>query len=215
VAGLRKEHKNTRWWLIFSVQWIALSVSLVGCAHPTPILYPLTVPKTISSQTSSALTILLTPVETSGFTSPARERYGLDLSANFTAFDLELINHSDQTVNFDSQQIYLFDPHGQRRPSLSEEEEIEYYRFGDAGPDGAVVLLSKPLTLMRDEIQQIRRLNIRSATILPGESHRGVVMFKKVSREECHDLHVRIQGITFTETGISKDVDLAFTCENE
>jgi hypothetical protein len=190
-------------------------MSLVGCAHPTPILYPSPAPKTVSIQTTRALTILLTPVETSGFTSPARERYGLDVSAYFTAFDLELINHSDQTVNFDSQQIYLIDAQGKRRPSLSEEEGIEYYRFGDPGPDGAVVLLSKPLTLMREEIQQIRQLHIRSATILPGENHRGVVLFKKISGEECHNLHVRIQGITFTETGMSKDVDLAFTCENE
>jgi len=200
--------------MVSSLRWIVLGMSLMGCTHATPIMYPSPSPKTVSSQTSRALTILLTPVQTSSFNSPDRERYGLDVSAYFTAFDLELINHSDQTVSFDSQQIYLIDAQEKRHLSLSEEEGIEYYRFGDPGPGGAVVLLSKPLTLMREEIQQIRQLHIRSASLRPGETHRGVVLFKKISEDQCHDLHIHIQGITFTETGISKDADLAFTCEN-
>jgi hypothetical protein len=217
VPELQKERKGPRQRLIFSLQWIVLGISLVltGCANPTPILYPSPSSETVSPQTSHALTILLTPVDTSSFVSPARAQYGLDVSAYFTAFELQLINHSDHAVNFDSQQIYLIDAHGKSHPSLSEEEGIEYYRYGDAGPGGAVVLLSKPITLMRAEIQQIRRLHIRSATLLPGETHRGVVLFKKISGDQCRNIHVRIQGITFAETDSSRDVNIAFTCVNQ
>jgi len=177
-------------------------------------LYPSPSPKALPSQVSSALTVLLTPVDTSGFVSTAKDRYGLDVSAYFTAFELQLVNQSNQPVMFESQEIYLIDVHGKRQQALGEEESIDYYRYGDLGPDGAVVLLSKPVTTMRAEIEQIRRLHIRSTTLLPGETHRGMVLFKKIGRDQCHDIHIRIQGIIFTEVERSKDVDIAFTCED-
>lgn len=186
----------------------------MGCANQTPILHPSPSPETLHSQVSPALTVLLTPVDTSGFVPNVKAQYGLDVSAYFTAFELQLVNQSNQPVGFESQEIYLIDAHGKRQQALAEEESIDYYRYGDLGPDGAVVLLSKPLTIMRTEIEQIRRLHIRSATLLPGETHRGMVLFKKIRRDQCHNIHVKIQGITFIEVERSKDVDIAFTCEN-
>ena len=215
---LPRERRIQPLW--FVKKWILLDVTLIfilvlmGCANPTPILYPSPSSQNLPLQVSRALTILLTPVDTSGFASPAKAQYGLDVSAYFTAFELQLINQSDQPVKFESQEIYLVDAHGKRQQALAEEESVDYYRYGDLGPDGAVVLLSKPVTIMRAEIEQIRRLHVRSATLLPGETHRGIVLFKKIRPDQCHDIHVRIEGIIFTEVERSKDVDVAFNCEN-
>jgi len=153
-------------------------------------------------------------VDTSGFASDVKAQYGLDISSYFTAFELQLVNQSNQPVRFESQKISLIDARGKSQQALTEEESIDYYRYGDLGPDGAVVLLSKPVTIMRTEIEQIRRLHIRSATLLPGETHKGMVLFKRIGRDQCHNMHVQIQGITFAEAAGSKDVDVAFTCEN-
>lgn len=214
MPDLPRKHSKRRFK--FSWQWIVTSITVIltGCANPTPILYPSPSPETSTQQASTALTVLLTPVDTSGFASPAKAQYGFDVSAYFTAFELQLVNQSNQPVRFESQEISLIDAHGKRHQALTDEESVDYYRYGDLGPDGAVVLLSKPLTMMRAEIEQIRRLHIRSATLLPGETHRGMVLFKKIRRDQCHNIHVRIQGITFTEVARSKDVDIAFTCEN-
>ncbi len=214
MPDLPREHSRRRFK--FSRQWIVASITLVltGCANPTPILYPSPSSETSTPQVSAALTVLLTPVDTSGIVSPAKSQYGLDVSAYFTAFELLLVNQSNQPVKFESQEIYLIGAHGKRQQALTEEESIDYYRYGDLGSNGAVVLFSKPLTMMRMEIEQIRRLHIRSATLLPGETHRGMVLFKKVRPDQCHNIHVRIQGITFTEAARSKDVDIAFTCED-
>jgi hypothetical protein len=200
----------------FSLQWIVASLSLLlmGCASQAPILYPSPSPETLHSQGSSALKVLLTPVDTSGFASDVKAQYGLDVSSHFTAFELQLVNQSNQPVRFESEKIYLIDARGKSQQALTEEESIDYYRYGDLGPDGAVVLLSKPVTTMRTEMEQIRRLHIRSATLLPGETHRGTVLFKKIGRDQCHNMHLQIQGITFAEAAGSKDVDIAFTCEN-
>jgi len=139
----------------------------------------------------------------------------LDVSAYFTAFELQLLNQSNQPVDFKSQEIYLVHADGKRQQALTEEESIDYYRYGDLGPDGAIVLISKPLTTIRSEIEQIRQLRIRSATLLPGESNHGMVLFKKIGPDQCPSIHVQLQGITFTEAARSKNVDVAFTCENQ
>jgi hypothetical protein len=215
VPDLPREHSRRRFK--FSRQWIVASIFLVltGCASQAPILSPSPSPETLHSQGSSALTVFLTPVDTSGFASDVKAQYGFDVSFHFTAFELQLVNRSNQPVRFESQKIYLTDARGKSQQALTEEESIDYYRYGDLGPDGAVVLLSKPVTIMRTEIEQIRRLHIQSATLLPGETHRGMVLFKKIDRDQCHNMHVQIQGITFTEAAGSKDVDIAFTCENQ
>ena len=191
-----------------------ISMILGGCASSNPLLYPSSPSETSPSQVSSALTVLLTPVDTSGFASPAKGQYGLDVSAYFTAFELQLINRSNQPVDFESQEIYMIDDRGKSFPALTEDESIDYYRYGDAGPDGAVVLIAKPLTMVKAEVAQIRRIHLRSATLLPGETHRGVVMFKKLGQDQCRNVHIRIQGITFTDVTQSRDVDIAFSCKD-
>jgi hypothetical protein len=153
-------------------------------------------------------------VDTSGIASAAKSQYGLDVSAYFTAFELQLLNESNQPVDFDSQEIYLVHADGKRERALTVDESIDYYRYGDLGPDGAIVLLSKPLNMMCEDIEQIRRLHIKSAGLLPGESHRGVVLFKKVPPDRCQSIKVLLQGITFTESSSPKDVDVAFNCED-
>ena len=215
MPDIPKEHSR-RQFMFFRL-WLVASLILVltGCANQTPVLYPSASAKPSIPEMPSALRVLLTPVDTTGIASPAKSRYGLDVSAYFTAFELQLLNQSNQPVDFESEEIYLIHADGKRQQALTEEESIDYYRYGDLGPDGAVVLISKPLSTMRSEIEQIRRLRIRSAKLLPGESDRGMVLFKKVGSDQCNNVHVKLQGITFTEAARSKDVDVAFTCENQ
>src|SRR5262249_19102014 len=156
-------------------------------------------PAASGPQSASSLRVMLTPVDTTGLGSSAKAEYGFDLSAYFTAFDLKLSNGSNQPVEFDSGEIYLVYADGKKERALSVDESIDYYRYGDLGHDGAIVLLSKPLGMMREDIEQIRKLHIQSATVNSGESHRGVVLFKKIDSDGCQNIHVQLQGITFAE----------------
>jgi hypothetical protein len=174
-----------------------LVLSLGGCTTAAPVLNP--DPSRMSHDGSAdllahQLKVSIRPVVTTGFRSEDRKQFGVDLSAYFTAFYVEVQNGLTREVFVDASKIFIQDANQPPLRALNETESIEYYRQGDQ-PQPVLTIVPKSWKLEKQEIAKIRDLHFKSATLPPGTQHRGVVYFKKILNHHC-------QGVLFSMTGV-------------
>jgi hypothetical protein len=174
-----------------------LVLGLGGCTTASPALTP--DPSGMSHAGSTdplahQLKVSVRPVVTTGFRSEDRKQFGVDLSAYFTAFYVEVQNGLTREVFVDASKIFLQESNQPPLQTLNESESIEYYRQGDQ-PQPVLTIISKSRKLEKQEIAKIRDLRFKSAALPPGSQHRGVVYFKKILNRQC-------QGILFSMTGV-------------
>jgi hypothetical protein len=158
------------------------------------------------------LKIAVRQIMTSGFRAEDRQEFGVDLSAHFTAFYIDIHNDLKHQVTVNASEVYLqYDDHGPEQ-ALSESESIKYYRFKDR-PRPVVTLVPKPRKLEKKEIAKILNLRFRSAILPPGSHHAGVVYFRKIKGQTCNGASLKFEQIQIAGEEIPQRVQFNFRCE--
>ncbi len=159
---------------------------------------------------SEAVHASVTPIVTGGFRSPDRSRYGIDLSAYYTAFDVMIRNTTGKKATLDLGGSTLRGENREYR-LLVGEERIAYYRSAGL-PGRPLVLVPKPVELARAEIDRIQSLKMPEGDLTPGEERRGVLLFEKIPQEECGQVRLALQDIRLEGDPDPKRIEFTFTC---
>jgi hypothetical protein len=150
---------------------------------------------------------------TKGFGSEDERKWGADISAYFTAFEIRVVNRTSEEISYDAALARLTDDGGRSRSALGEEESVRYYEMGDGDP--VMTLVPKPKGLAQEEIKRIKAARIPSGMIAPGGKKEGILLFKKIRPEECKKVILELNGITVNESGEVKDFSFPFTCDEK
>lgn len=183
----------------------------LGCASAPPMLSP--IPSVPPSFESELIQVTIKPVITKGIHSEDEDKWGVDISAYFTAFEVKVVNHTLEEISYDPSLSRLVNEKGQSRQALSEDQSIRYYENGDA--EAVITLVPKPRGMADAEMQKIKVARIPSGKISPGGRKEGLLLFKKVRAEECDKLNLELNGITVVESGEVKAFSFPFTCNEK
>ena len=191
-----------------------LALGLGGCSTPAPVLTPDpsgTGHTEIANPQAQQLRVSVRSVVTTGFGSIDREQFGVDLSAYFTAFYIEIQNGLTQGVFVDASKIFIQIAGQTPLRALNDSESIEYYRRGDQ-PQPVVTIIPKLRKLEKQEISKIKELHFESSTFSPGDQGHGVVYFKKIQKSQCQEVLLSMTGIQVNGEEIPREFQFRFTC---
>lgn len=185
---------------------------LSGCSTASPILNPVG-PVKGTEHEPGRVTVLVRPVVTSGLNNPERKRFGMDVSAHFSAFEVTIVNRTDRKVSLDSSKAVLLDSQHLLYRPLSGEEALDYYRYGESDPNQTVVLVPKARKILRSEAERLQEIRLRSAeTIEPEQFVKGVLFFRKVPKERCEDVALKIEGVRIEGEEEARRFSFPFSC---
>lgn len=202
--------------MVFSLpsraSWIFVTLCLLAsaCGTRAPYLNPVT-PGTDSSAGSNQVIVEITPVETSGFRNTERERLGIDLSAYFTAFEVTIRNQTSRAVTVDGQDAHILDDDRTSYTVLSVEESLDYYRSRGSS-DETVLVMPRPLSVIKDEMGKIRQVRLKSGEILPGGSETGILLFRKMPLEKCRKVSLSFKGVRISGENQNREFNFTFSC---
>jgi hypothetical protein len=179
----------------------------------SPFLYPVVQKAPEPMMEGGQITLFVKPVVTTGFSSEERRLYKVDLSAYYTAFEVTILNETPYSVSIDPRQFILLDDDRKNHPALSVKESLDYFRYGDDDRRDAMVLLSKPYKMMKNEMETIEKLHLHAQVVEAGRKTKGLVFFKKISQEKCNDTHLLVQGLRVGQTGEEKGMTFHFSCQ--
>jgi hypothetical protein len=191
-----------------------LILGLEACAVTAPILTPDRIPAIQNGDTDPLghqLKVSIRPVVTTGFRSEDRKEFGVDLSAYFTAFYVEIQNGLSREVWVDASKIFLQISDRPPVQTLSEPESIEYYHRGDEERP-VLVLVPKPRKMEKQEVAKVLELRLKSATLPPGSRHRGVVYFKKILDGRCEKVFLKIADVRVEGEEAPHQFQFGFNC---
>ena len=194
------------------VFWILLaaSVPFSACGTRGPYLNPVT-PGTDSADRSNEVVVEIKPVDTSGFQNPERERLGIDLSAYYTAFEVTIRNGTTRAVDIDGRDAALVDDDQKTYTVLSAEESLDYYHSGGLSGEKTVVI-PKSLAIAKNEMEKIRDLRLKSGEITPGGTGNGILLFRKVPADKCHQVSLSLRGVRISGEDRNREFGFAFSC---
>ncbi|GEM_PF-1719247 len=191
-----------------------LILGLEACSVPAPVLTP---DPTLATQgegtnpLSHQLKVSIRPVVTTGFRSEDLKQFGVDISAYFTAFYVEIQNGLSREVWVDSSKIFLQIPDRVPVQALSESESIEYYHRGDQ-EQPVLILVPKSRKMEKQDIAKILELHLKSATLPPGSQHSGVVYFKKILDQQCEKVFLKIADVQVEGEETPRQFQFGFNC---
>lgn len=190
--------------------FIFLLFLLGACAHPSPVLSPLDPPP--AAEGPEIIQVIVKPVVTSGIKSEDEQKWGVDLSAYYTAFEVQILNKTNEEVIFEPTQARLVNGSGQVIPALDEKGTIRYYMNG--GGDTVLTLLPKSKAIIEEETKRILQARLKQAAIAPGGQKEGLIFFKKVSPEYCKEIKLELD-VDVGESGERKEFSFPFSCANK
>jgi len=192
--------------------WILLTCILFvsGCGTRSPYLKPATSGAEFSPDAKQVI-VEITPVDTSGFRNPDRERLGIDLSAYFTAFEVKIKNQTTHSVMVDGQGARLIDDDQKSYPALSYQESLDYYRSGGL-TDEKMELIPKSSSVSKEEIEKIRELRLKGGEMVSGATQTGILVFRKVPPDKCHHVSLNLNGIRIFGEDQSLQFWFTFSC---
>lgn len=191
-----------------------LILGFAGCAVTAPVLTP---DPTMVTQGGDAdtlahqLKVSIRPLVTTGFRSEDRKQFGVDLSAYFTAFYVEIQNGLSREVWVDASRIFLQISDRPPVQALSESESIEYYHRGDQ-EQPVLILVPKPRKMEKQEVAKILDQHFKSATLPPGSRHSGVVYFKKILDQQCEKVFLKIGDVQVEGEETPRQFQFGFNC---
>lgn len=188
--------------------FIFLLLLMMGCAPSSPPLSPMT--QAPLPPNSEIIQVIVKPIVTQGIHSEDERKWGVDLSAYFTPFEVRVINHTPAEIFYDAALARVMDETNQSHAPLSEEESIQYYQTGNG--KAIITLIPKPKGVVREEIERIKSVRIPSGRIAPGGKKEGVLLFEKMTSKGCRKVVLELNGITVTESGEVKKFSFPFTC---
>lgn len=189
---------------------VAISLPLWACGTRAPYMNPVT-PGTDSSTGSNEVVVEIKPVDTSGFQNPERKRLGIDLSAYYTGFEVKIRNGTSHAVNIDSRDAVLLDDDQKTYTVLTVEESLDYYQSGGLSGEKSVVI-PKSLAIAKNEMEKIRQLRLKSGEIPPGGTETGIVLFRKVPADKCHQVSLSLRGVRISGEDRNREFRFAFSC---
>jgi hypothetical protein len=189
--------------------WIVVLafISLYGCL---PASAPPLAPVVETPVRSDQISVWVKPVDTAGFNSEDRKRWGMDLAAHYTAFEVKVANHTSETVAFDPQKVTLTDRMDRTQTPLSEQESISYYMTG--GRKSFFTLWPKSSGRTEEETRKIVLNRMTPTSLPPGEGAEGAVYFRKVSSRSCAEM-VLTFPFTMPKTQEKNEVAFRFSCQ--
>lgn len=190
--------------------FILLFFLLGACAPLSPSLTPVDNPST--SDGPEIVQVVVKPVITSGIKSEDEQKWGVDLSAYFTAFEVRIINKTSEEITFEPTRARLVNESGQITQALDEKGTIRYYLNGDGDP--VVTLIPKSKAVIEEEKKRILQARIKDATITPGGQKEGLIFFKKVSPEHCQEIALELD-VAVGESGERKEFSFPFSCASK
>lgn len=183
---------------------------LIGCTPVAPPLSPLEKPST--PEGSEIIQVIVKPVVTSGIQSEDEQKWGVDLSAYFTAFEIRIINRTNEEITFEPAQAHLINGGGQVTPVLDEKGTIQYYMNGGGEP--IVTIVPKSGAIVEEETRRILRARMKEGIIAPGGQKEGLLFFKKVSPEHCQEIVLELD-VVVSGSGERKGFSFPFSCTNK
>lgn len=186
---------------------------LAACeTTPAPPLQPVS-GRIGSASEPDKVTVLVRPVDTAGFNNADRRRLGLDVSSYFSAFEVTIVNRTERAVTFDSAGARLEDADGTAYRPLTEEEALDYYRFGEGDPNKTVVIVPKARKIVKKESERLSALRLRSQDGIPsGHFVKGVLFFRKVPPHRCDPVRLKIQGVRIENAQENHEFAFTFSC---
>jgi len=156
--------------------------------------------------------VLIRPIYTTDFQSEDRKKYLFDFSSYFTAIEVHFHNGTSEEVQWSPDQTVLKDAENIEYRALNEEDAFHYYKSGDS--DGnTLTLLEKPYERQKEDIENINRFLIQSASIPPGGDVTGLILFKKVPLNNCDNVLLTVGGIHVNQA--EKSVKFPLKCPKE
>jgi hypothetical protein len=183
---------------------------IAGCASVSPPLAPISTGP-ISSDTET-IQVVVKPIVTKGIGSEDEKKWGVDLSAYFTSFEVRVINKTKKQISFNPLQSYLIDGTDRKQTALNETESVRYYK-GEG--ESVITLVPKSNLRTQEETEKILNARLIEGPVLPGEQKDGILLFKKISRDRCQKVTLELNGITVPESGEEKRFSFSFACENK
>ncbi len=189
--------------------WVAVFgfLSLSGCL---PATAPPLAPVVETPVRSDQISVWVKPVDTAGLGSEDRKRWGMDLSAHYTAFEVKVGNRTPEEVAFDPEKVTLTDRMGRSQTPLNEQESISYYMTG--GRKTFFTLWPKSSGRIEEETRKIVLNRMVLTALPPGEGVEGALYFRKLSPRSCTEM-VLTFPFTMPKTGEKKEVAFRFSCQ--
>lgn len=192
-------------------KFIFLIIFFAGCAAQSPPLSPLT--ESPTSSNSETIQVVVKPVVTKGFGSEDEKKWGIDLSAYFTAFEVRVINHTSKDIFFSPFRARLVTEKEQVFLPLTEKESIHYYKNGNGEP--IITLFPKSEQRAAEEIEKIKEAHLPETDISPGNAKEGLLFFKKIGSEGCQKVVLELNEITVVESREVKNFSFPFACDKK
>ncbi|MBI3802836.1 MAG: hypothetical protein HY282_03650 [Nitrospirae bacterium] len=180
---------------------------VVACTSLSPSLSPLD--HSNAPDGSETIQVVVKPVVTSGIRSEDEQKWGVDLSSYFTAFEVRIINRTNTEITFDPGSARLASV-DQKSFSLNEKEAIQYYMNSSGEP--VVTLIPKSSAIIEDETKKIRAARVRGGEIESGGKKEGLIFFKKVSPKKCKEVTLELD-VAVRESGEKKSFSFPFSCD--
>lgn len=190
---------------------ILFTILLGACVAAPPTLMPTADGPSASG--SEVIQVFVKPISTKGFGSEDKLKWGIDLSAHFTAFDVRVMNNTRKEVLFEPLNSFLIDDEGRKHPSLDRKESIRYYMEGDQR--SLFTLIPKSEWQVGKETDKIQSGVITGGVIQPGGQKEGLLLFKKISAEHCQKVALTLNGITVIESREEKRFAFPLSCKKK
>jgi len=165
------------------------------------------------SPDSEVIEVTVKPVTTHGIGSDDEKRWGLDLSAHFSAFEVNIINQTKEDISFSPLQSTLSGLWKIKKTALTEDESIRYYKEGDARVFN--VLIPKSDARIERETKKIKKARLKGSVLKPGAQTRGLLLFKKIYQDRCKRVVLSLEGFRVARTGEKKAFTFEFSCNKE
>ncbi|MFY9269123.1 MAG: hypothetical protein WAO55_05160 [Candidatus Manganitrophaceae bacterium] len=163
-----------------------------------------------AAQTNSeVIQVVVKPVITSGFQSEDEEKWGVDLSAYFTTFEVKIINKTSEEIAFDPDRARLYQGEESVFPVLNGKEAVQYYMTGSGEP--VFTIFPKSKAIVEAETKKILEARMEGGIIAPGEKKEGLIFFKKISPRQCKELVLKL-SVAVTGSGETKEFSFPFSC---
>jgi hypothetical protein len=187
-----------------------LFIFVIGCSPLAPPLSP--VAKLPVSTDEEVIQVVVKPIVTKGFRSEDEQKWGIDLSAYYTAFEVRVINRTGKEIFLNPSLARLTDETNESHAPLDEKESIQHYMKGNGDP--IITLVPKPRGVVEEETGKIINARLAAGTILPGKEKEGLLLFNKISPQHCRKVVLELNGITVVLSGERKNFSFQFACDH-
>ncbi len=190
LLGIHLSEHRAGSWARFGVLAASLvAVGVAACAPRPPVLAPLPV---TPAPGASDVVVHVRPIDTR-LGSEDRRQYGVDMSAYFSAFLVNVENRTAHDLGVDLSPSTLGES-GSGTAVLSDDDMVRTYRRGGMN-ESAVELVAKAPAVVKRDMERIRAARMTATRLAPGGRTEGVLLFQPPTAAGCVPSVLTIRGI--------------------